>query len=148
MPHAKWTVPAAPLAAVALGAAVACSADTEPYAGGLMLAIQTDLAAPKDISAIGLYITSDGRPIFADTRDVAPAGEVKFPATIAIIGDANRPRAIIKIRVIAFEDSGDVRVLRDIITTIRRGGRRSSGPPSSGSTRDPAAASDRRSLRA
>ena len=41
---------------VALGAA--CSGKTA-YAGALMVAIQTDLAAPKDVSAVGLYISSD-----------------------------------------------------------------------------------------
>jgi len=104
-----------------LAVAVACSGETLPYAGGLMLTIQTDLSAPKDISAIGLYITSDGRPVFADTRDVAPSGEVHLPATLAVLGDADRPRAVIKIRVIAFKENGDVRVLRDIVTTIPKG---------------------------
>lgn len=109
------------LAAMVLGLAVACTGETLPFAGALMLSVQTDLSAPKDIAAIGLYITSDGRPIFADTRDVAPSGEVKFPATIAVLADADRPRAVIKIRAIAFKDSGDVRVLRDIITTVPKG---------------------------
>lgn len=109
------------LAAMIVGLTVACEGETLPYAGGLMLCVQTDLAAPKDISAIGLYITSDGRPIFADTRDVAPSGEVKLPATIAVLADADRPRAVIKIRAIAFKEGGEVRVLRDIITTIPKG---------------------------
>lgn len=86
-----------------------------------MLSIQTDLSAPKDVAAVGLFITSDGRPVFSDTRDVAPSGEVRFPATIAIVADEARPRAQIKIRVVAFKPSGDVRVLRDILTTIPKG---------------------------
>jgi hypothetical protein len=106
---------------VALVGGVACSATKLPYAGGLMLAVQTDLAAPKDVAAVGLYITSDGRPVFGDTRDVAPNGEVKFPATIAVLADADRPRAVVKIRAVAFKANGDVRVLRDIITTIPKG---------------------------
>lgn len=99
----------------------ACSAKELPYPGGIMLAIQTDLAVPKDFSAVGLYISSDGKPIFGDTREVAPKGEVKFPATIAILADENRPRAVVKIRAVAFKANGDVRVLRDIITTIPKG---------------------------
>jgi hypothetical protein len=106
---------------VALVGGAACSATKLPYAGGLMLAVQTDLSAPKDVAAVGLYITSDGRPIFGDTRDVAPNGEVKFPATIAVLADADRPRAVVKIRAVAFKANGDVRVLRDIITTIPKG---------------------------
>lgn len=109
------------LAAAALSFGVACSGGTLPYAGGLMVAVQTDLAAPKDVAAVGLYITSDGRPIFGDTRSVAPNGEVKFPATIAVLGDTERPRAVVKIRAVAFKSNGDVRVLRDVITTIPKG---------------------------
>jgi hypothetical protein len=110
---------ALPALVVALG--VACSGKTLPFPGGLMLAIQTDLSAPKDVAAVGLYITSDGRPIFSDVREVAPTGEVRFPATIAIVADEARPRAQVKIRVIAFKDSGEVRVLRDILTTVPKG---------------------------
>ncbi len=107
--------------ALALAAGLACSGKTLPYAGGLMLSIQTDLSAPKDVAAVGLFITSDGRPVFSDTRDVAPNGEVRFPATIAILGDEARPRAQIKIRVAAFKNDGEVRILRDILTTVPKG---------------------------
>lgn len=100
---------------------IACTGKTLPFPGALMLSVQTDLSAPKDVAAVGLFITSDGRPIFSDTRDVAPNGEVRFPATIAIVADEARPRAQIKIRVVAFQPSGDVRVLRDILTTIPKG---------------------------
>ncbi len=120
-PSRDRTAALAVLSALVLALAVACSGKTLPYAGGLMLAVQTDLAAPKDVAAVGLYITSDGKPIFSDTRDVAPNGEVRFPATIAILADENRPRAQIKIRVAAFKADGDVRVLRDILTTIPKG---------------------------
>jgi hypothetical protein len=101
-------------------AGVACSGKTLPYAGGLMIAVQTDLVAPKDVAAIGLFISSDGKPIFGDTRDVAPNGEVKFPATIAVLGDENRPKAVVKIRVVAFGRLGQVRVMRDALTTVPR----------------------------
>lgn len=100
---------------------LACSAKTLPYAGGVMVAVQTDLSAPKDVAAVGLYITSDGRPIFGDTREVAPNGEVKFPATIAVLADQERPRAVVKIRAVAFKADGSVRVLRDVVTTLPKG---------------------------
>ena len=47
---------------LALAAVVgaACSGATSPYAGGIIVAVNTDLAAPKDVSAVGLYISSDG----------------------------------------------------------------------------------------
>jgi hypothetical protein len=109
------------VAGAMLSLGLACSGEQLPYAGGLMVALQTDLAAPKDIAAVGLYITSDGKPIFGDTRNVAPNGEVKFPATLAVLADADRPRAVLKIRAVAFKPDGDIRVLRDVITTIPKG---------------------------
>lgn len=119
-----WTLrtsTAVRLVAMVLVLSAACSSETKPYAGALMLSVQTDLSAPKDVSSIGLFITSDGRPVFSDTRDVAPSGEVKLPATLAILGDLDRPRAVIKIRAVAFKSDGSVRVLRDIITTVPKG---------------------------
>ena len=97
-----------------------CAADTEPFPGAIMVAVQTDLVAPKDVSAVGLFISSDGRPIFSDTRDTAPNGEVHFPATIAVIGDASRPGAVVKVRAVAFTRDAKVRVLRDAFTTVPR----------------------------
>ena len=46
------------LAGVVLALGVACSGKTLPYAGGLMIAVQTDYSVPKDITAVGLYITA------------------------------------------------------------------------------------------
>lgn len=98
---------------IAIGVAPGCE---EKKTGGLMLAIQTDMAAPKDVDEVGLYITSDGRPIFTDTRQVAPNGEVKFPATLAILGSDDRAQAAIRIRTVAFQKT-KARVLRDVVTT-------------------------------
>ena len=108
------------LTGVIATAGLACSGKILPYAGGLMIAVQTDLVAPKDVAAIGLFISSDGKPIFGDTREVAPNGEVKFPATIAVLGDENRPKAVVKVRVVAFGRDGKVRVMRDALTTVPR----------------------------
>ncbi|MBK6693214.1 MAG: hypothetical protein IPG50_13565 [Myxococcales bacterium] len=103
------------LLAIALAA---CAGETVPAPGAIMLAVHTDLVAPRDVASVGLFITSDGRPIFSDTRDVAPTGEVKFPATIAILSDDKRAGAVIRIRLVAFTSAGTVRVLRDAITTV------------------------------
>lgn len=108
--------------AAVLGSTFAgCSANEKAAPGALMIAVQTDLVAPKDVSAVGLFISSDGKPVFSDTRDTAPNGEVHFPATIAVIADENRPGAVIKIRAVAFTSDARVRVLRDAITTVPRG---------------------------
>ena len=46
-----------------IGLAVACTGKTLPFAGALMLSVQTDLSAPKDIASVGLSITSAQAPI-------------------------------------------------------------------------------------
>lgn len=89
----------------------------EKQVNALMLAIQTNYAAPKDVDEVGLYITSDGRPIFSDTRQVAPDGTVRFPATIAVVGDEAKVRAVIRVRAVGFQKQ-KARVLRDVVTTI------------------------------
>ena len=102
--------------AAAMPAAVAaCSSDAEPV-GAIMLAVSTNMRAPKDVDALGLRITSNGVPIFDDTRQVAPNGEVKFPATLAVLASKD-PRATVKIRVVAFRGS-EARILRDVVTTV------------------------------
>lgn len=107
------------LGAAALGLALAPACATEEP-GAIMVAVQTDLVAPKDVAAVGLYITSDGKPVFGDVRETAPNGEVRFPATIAVIGDKDRPSAVVRVRAIAFSKEGKVRILRDAITTVPR----------------------------
>lgn len=101
----------------ALLAVFACSSESSST-GAIMLAVSTNMQAPKDIDAVGLRITSDGVPIFDDTRQVAPDGEVRFPATLAILASAN-PRAVVKIRLVAFR-GGEGRILRDAVTTVPR----------------------------
>jgi hypothetical protein len=104
-----------------LFASAACTR-TKPAPGGLMLAVETDMNAPKDIGALGLYVSEGGQVIFAHEELVAPTGEVHFPATLAVVG-AKTPGATVKIRVVAFKVSDDkrtvaARVVRDAITTL------------------------------
>lgn len=96
-------------------AVLSCADDPKPT-GAVMLAISTNMRAPKDVDSVGLRITSNGVPIFDDTRQVAPTGEVRFPATLAVLA-APDPRAVVKIRLVAFRGN-DARILRDVITTV------------------------------
>src|SRR5580698_6419315 len=93
-----------------------CSA---PSKGALILAISTDMQAPKDIDVVSVYITTNGTPKFDYLGRVLPDGTVSLPSTLAIV-EPDAPDAQVRIRVIAFQtqSSGDAnaRVLRDVLT--------------------------------
>jgi hypothetical protein len=89
--------------------------------GGLMLAVTTDMRAPKDVNVVTVAIQVGSEVKYNFTGRVTPEGEVLLPATLAIVepADVGKP---IKIRVIAFKDT-EPKVLRDITTTAPTGGR-------------------------
>ncbi len=89
--------------------------------GGLMLAITTDLQTPKDISVVSLTIKAGTAVKHNVVGRVRPDGTVEMPGTIAIV-EPDDPNLTIRVRVIAFQDRKP-RVLRDIRTTVPRGGR-------------------------
>jgi hypothetical protein len=90
-----------------------------------MLAISTDLQAPKDIDVIALYITTDGRADFDYMGRVLPDGIVALPATIAVIAPSD-PSAQVRIRAVAFKSQPDgsavAKVARDVLTTVPQTG--------------------------
>jgi hypothetical protein len=112
-----WTLP------LAVGGAVAavwlsCSA---PPKGALVLAVSTDMQAPKDIDLVSVYITSNGAPKFDYLGRVRPDGSVSIPATLAVV-EPDAPNVQIRIRITAFKSQPDgsahARVLRDVLTTV------------------------------
>jgi len=106
------------VAAACAGApSVACSANK----GALMLAVTTDMRAPKDVNVVSVAIQVGPQVKYNFIGRVTPEGEVLLPATLAIV-EPDDPNAVIKIRVIAFKDTKP-RVLRDITTTTPRNGR-------------------------
>ena len=105
------------LAVVPAAAAVtACSAKHDPPPGELLLAIDSNLKVPDDVDEIGIAIASaDGKTITTDELyGMAPAGDAKFPATLAIIRGTSGP---IDIKVAGYKNSGAF-VLRETVTTI------------------------------
>ncbi len=101
---------------VTLAGMVSCSA---PSKGALVLAISTDMQAPKDINLVSVFITSDSEVKFDYLGRVLPDGSVALPATLAIV-EPDNPNAQIRIRVTAFQDQ-NARVLRDVQTTVPHG---------------------------
>jgi hypothetical protein len=89
--------------------------------GALMLAINTDMKAPKDVNAVSVTISTNGAIKHSFIGRVTPQGEVLLPATLAVVEPEDKS-ASIRIRVLAFQDRKP-RVLRDVRTTIPSGGR-------------------------
>ena len=107
------------LATGLVGTAIA-GACAEPK-GAIMLAINTDMRAPKDVNAVSVSISTNGAIKHSFIGRVTPQGEVLLPATLAITEPEDKS-ASIRIRVMAFQDRKP-RVLRDIRTTVPTGGR-------------------------
>lgn len=103
---------------IALPSLPACSDDEK---SGIMLAISTDMLAPKDVNAVGVTVSTDGKIKFNVVGRVTPEGEVLLPATLAI-AEPDDPNATIGIRVVAFQAT-KARVMRDVQTSIPKGGR-------------------------
>ena len=107
------------LATGLVGTAIA-GACAEPK-GAIMLAINTDMRAPKDVNAVSVSISTNGAIKHSFIGRVTPQGDVLLPATLAITEPEDKS-ASIRIRVMAFQDRKP-RVLRDIRTTVPTGGR-------------------------
>jgi len=89
--------------------------------GAIILAINTDMKAPKDVNAVSVTISTGGAIKHSFIGRVTPQGEVLLPATLAIV-EPDDKGASIRIRVMAFQDRKP-RVLRDVRTTVPSDGR-------------------------
>jgi len=107
--------------AVALGFSLVsgCSKDEPKPPGELMLAVQTDMHIPKDLSGVRIEVSQDGQQLHGATYMVGPSG-VKIPATLAIV--AGQKRSPVMVRVFGIENAGlpneRVRVLRQATTMV------------------------------
>jgi len=86
-----------------------------------MLAITTDMKAPKDVNAVAVSITTDGLVKASFIGRVTPQGDILLPGTLAIVEPDNK-NAVIRIRVMAFQNQKP-RVIRDVRTTAPPDGR-------------------------
>jgi hypothetical protein len=100
----------------AAAAVTACSAKHDPPPGELLLAIDSNLKVPDDVDEIGIAIASaDGKTVTTDkVYGMAPVGDAKFPATLAIVRGTSGP---IDIKVAGYKNSSAF-VLRETVTTI------------------------------
>jgi hypothetical protein len=88
---------------------------------GLMLAITTDMKAPKDVNAVSVTVSTNNTIRHNVVGRVTPQGDILLPATLAIV-EPDDPNASIRIRVMAFQER-KARVMRDVRTSIPSGGR-------------------------
>jgi hypothetical protein len=103
-------------------AAVGCSATKK---GEVILALQTDMSLPDDITRVKIEVKSNGKSLHDHTYIVDPdaAGAEKIPATLAIVAgeEDNQP---IELKVIALRPGGtsgtglQPRTLNKTVTTI------------------------------
>jgi hypothetical protein len=98
---------------VATAIAASCSA---PGKGALVLAISTDMQAPKDIDVVSVFVSTGPNVDFDYLGRVPPQGTTTLPATLAVVQPDN-PGDQVRIRVIGFKDQ-TARVLRDVLTTV------------------------------
>lgn len=87
----------------------------------IMLAITTDMKAPKDVNAVSVTISTNGAVKHSFIGRVTPQGEIELPATLAIV-EPEELGATVRVRVMAFQENKP-RVLRDVRTSIPKGGR-------------------------
>lgn len=87
----------------------------------IMLAVTTDMKAPKDVNAVSVTVSTNNTVKHNVIGRVTPEGDVLLPATLAIV-EPDDPNASVRIRVMAFQERR-ARVLRDVRTSIPSGGR-------------------------
>jgi hypothetical protein len=106
------------LATGLLAGAHGCSAKPP---GQILLAVQTDLSLPKDIDTIRIEVFNEGVPKYH--KDFERIGDdtksLRLPATIGLNASPNASDAItIVISARSGGLDGDVRIVREVVTTI------------------------------
>src|SRR5258706_9804450 len=98
-----WNWRSGVCAAVLIGLPVVASVACAGKKGGLIMAVSTDMKAPKDVSIVSITISTNNTIKHNFIGRVTPDGEVKIPATLAI-AEPDDPNASIRIRVVAFQE--------------------------------------------
>ncbi|RYZ07129.1 MAG: hypothetical protein EOO73_13815 [Myxococcales bacterium] len=105
------------------GLVLGCAPTSEAARGQLIVSIDTDMAIPKDLSAIrvqvDVYRGNEWQPKFDREFEVAPSkGAVTFlPATLAVVAGETAEETV-RVEVQGLSEQGEERVLRRAITTV------------------------------
>lgn len=101
--------------AAAVLAVGACSGGKSAHKGQLMLALQTDMSIPDDVSHVRIIVFKNGGLKFDQKYRVGPDGE-EIPATLGIIASDNSEDTT-EVRVLSYQGA-TVRTLNRAVTTI------------------------------
>ena len=99
----------------AAGSWVACQSETPPPKGQLMLAVQSDMALPKDVDEVRIEVLVYGNLLFGNTYN-AGYGNLTIPATFALVAGKD-PTTPVTLRVMGRQKQ-KTRTLREVITTV------------------------------
>lgn len=105
-------------AVVALWIVCGCTAEKDPARGQLMIALQTDMGIPKDVTAVHVQVLLRGEVQYDRKYTIAPGGDTKLPATIAVVA-GEEPNPPVEVRVLGIRGE-EVRVFSKAVTTIPR----------------------------
>ncbi|XYH99865.1 hypothetical protein ACMHYB_08930 [Sorangium sp. So ce1128] len=102
--------------------AVASAGCSEAATGELIVAIQTDMAVPKDLDHIELHVESGGKPVISSALHPLGRGAVELPATQGLLVSEDPSREIsIRVRAIRRDRARDrdlIRVEHTVLTTV------------------------------
>jgi hypothetical protein len=111
-------------------APMALSSCRTEQAGAVIVAMQTDMQVPKDITHVGVFVSYDG--VIKMSRVVKVNAEtengrfVTLPSTLAVVSSKDSPGSRVRVRVMAFQSNGGsasdpglrARVARDAVFTV------------------------------
>lgn len=93
----------------------ACSGGKVETRGQIMLAVQTDMSIPEDVSHVRIVVLKNGALKFDQKYRVGPNGD-EIPATLGLVASDN-PEDTIEVRVLSYQGA-TVRTLNRAVTTI------------------------------
>ncbi len=93
----------------------ACSGETAPRKGQIMLALQTDMSIPDDVSHVRIIVFKNGALKFDQKYKVGKDGD-QIPATLGVVASDNAADTT-EVRVLSYQ-GGTVRTLNRAVTTI------------------------------
>ncbi|MCC6217737.1 MAG: SUMF1/EgtB/PvdO family nonheme iron enzyme [Polyangiaceae bacterium] len=101
----------------AVGLAWGCSGDKAAARGQIMVAFDTDMTVPRDVSKVNIQIKVNGRIEFSNEYEVGPGGKVRLPATLAIVAPEGGTSAPVTIKVVGLKGT-TARTLRQVVTKV------------------------------
>jgi len=79
-------------------------------AGAVIVAMQTDMEVPKDITHVGVFVSYDGQIKLSTIVKVGGVGatgrKVQLPSTLAVVSSEDKPDARVRVRVMGFVGTG------------------------------------------